>query len=201
MAKEEIQVGIETTYDDTGAKEAIADAERIEATDPKLDVTADVPAVTPLHLYYDVPFDIVSSIASFYDTAIGPFEYSLYLVAPGQTVPTTAPIFTSNPMTLAPFQSTRLTDNLSIPSSVPTGRYHIALVVDTGAAAPLAEATVAFAVSFGSVRNTRHATPTTAVRATNVAIAAKSGRCMTSRLARATKEQHVTVRIHDLEAA
>ena len=44
MATEKIQVGIESKYDDKGAKAALADAKKIDQADPKLKVTSDTKA-------------------------------------------------------------------------------------------------------------------------------------------------------------
>ncbi|MCK6547213.1 putative Ig domain-containing protein [Myxococcota bacterium] len=84
----------------------------------------------PLRKYQGVPFDVISTINSYHGSPIGPFSYSLFLLAPGETAPSAPPFFTSAPVTLAPYQSLSATDSVTIPITTPEGRYRLALVVD-----------------------------------------------------------------------
>lgn len=84
----------------------------------------------PLRVYQGIPTDIVSELASYHGEPIGPFTYSLYLLAPNERTPSQPAFFTSSPVTLSPYQTLIATDAVSIPLTTPPGRYRVALWVD-----------------------------------------------------------------------
>jgi MYXO-CTERM domain-containing protein len=96
-----------------------------------LGVSADVIG-DPLRLYQGLPFDVHTAIGAYHENPVGPFVYSLYLMAPTDVVPMGEPLFTSPEVTLGAYETRNNIDSISIPLTLEPGRYRLAMVVDTG---------------------------------------------------------------------
>jgi subtilase family serine protease len=85
--------------------------------------------MAPPVIYPGIHFDYQATLASVHQVAIGPFVYQLHLVPEGTIMPNN-PIFTSGPITLAPYQNLIVTASVAAPLLTMPGRYHLALVAD-----------------------------------------------------------------------
>jgi MYXO-CTERM domain-containing protein len=84
----------------------------------------------PVDVYAGVPFSAPVTLASPHANPIGPFVYTVHLMASGETTPN-HPIYTSEPITLAPYQELVTTATPSVPLGTPDGAYRLALVADS----------------------------------------------------------------------
>ncbi len=88
-------------------------------------------ASPPFAAYAGVPFPVDVTLSSLHRNGLGPFTYSLHLVAPGQTQ-LGAPIFRSGPITLNPYELRTFTATPAVDVMTLEGRYRIGLSVDEG---------------------------------------------------------------------
>ncbi|CAN0594622.1 unnamed protein product, partial [Laminaria digitata] len=93
------------------------------------DISATTIDVPPL-VYAGVPFAADVSISSLHQNPLGPFVYTVHVMGPNESVPNN-PVYTSQPITLAPYMSLTETAMPTLPLSLPVGRYRLALVVDS----------------------------------------------------------------------
>jgi len=92
------------------------------------DVTAG-PITAPSLVYAGVPFDVIARVISLHQNPLGPFSYRVHLVTPGDVTPNN-PLFTSQPITLMPYENRQITAEVAFPLATPTGRYRVAIEVD-----------------------------------------------------------------------
>ena len=85
----------------------------------------------PERVFAGVPFDVMTTLVSQHMNNLGPFNYAVHLLGPGQTGPVNS-VWTSGTVTLTPYQTRMATDSISIPLSTPRGRYRLALQADPG---------------------------------------------------------------------
>jgi MYXO-CTERM domain-containing protein len=83
----------------------------------------------PMVIFPGIRFPVRVGIASYHDAAIGPFTYQIDFMPAGDTVAHN-PIFTSQPVTLGPFQTITSTVMAVVPLTTAPGHYLIALSVD-----------------------------------------------------------------------
>lgn len=95
-----------------------------------LRVSADVTG-DPLRLFQGINFDVSSTFAAYHENPVGPFVYSLYLLGQNELTPSTPPIFVSAETTIGAYQTLELIDSISIPLTTATGRYRLAMEVDS----------------------------------------------------------------------
>lgn len=106
---------------------ALQDAgEDIFALRVNANVTGD-----PLRLYQGINFEVASTFAAYHETPVGPFVYSIYLLGQNELTPSTPPIFVSAETTVGAYETLELIDAISIPLTTATGRYRLALEVDS----------------------------------------------------------------------
>ena len=99
--------------------------------DAGTDVIAGAVTV-PNRGFVGTPFDVEVSIQSLHMNPLGPFDYRVHLVAPGDVTPNN-PIFTSSTaITLSAYETRRLTVPVAVPVTTTPGRYRLALEVDSG---------------------------------------------------------------------
>ncbi|MBI2377620.1 MAG: putative Ig domain-containing protein [Deltaproteobacteria bacterium] len=83
----------------------------------------------PLRSFSGSEVDLQVTYQSQHEATLGPFLYQVHLVATNDVEPSD-PIYTSEPITLAPYETRTDTVRATIPDGVVPGRYHFALVVD-----------------------------------------------------------------------
>lgn len=86
-------------------------------------------------VYQGVPFPAEVTLASYHGNPIGPFRFQLHLILPSETTPNN-PIYTSPPITLAPFQTLVEPLDVTVPFGQAPGRYRLLLVVDSDGVLP-----------------------------------------------------------------
>lgn len=101
---------------------------RVQA-DAGPDISANGIAVPSL-VYAGVPFSTDVSVGSLHQNPLGPFVYTVHVMAPTDVVPNN-PVFTSAPITLTPYQQATLPATPTLPLGLPVGRYRLAVVVDS----------------------------------------------------------------------
>lgn len=113
-----------------GAALAAADGRvvRVQA-DGGPDIVASAVRV-PAVVYAGVPFGTDVTLSSLHQNPLGPFVYTVHVMAPGELTPNN-PVFTSDPVTLAPYQTLTVTATPTVPLSLPNGRYRLAVVADS----------------------------------------------------------------------
>lgn len=84
----------------------------------------------PTDVYLGVPFQAPVTLSSPHAAPIGPFVYTVHLLAAGETTPN-HPLVTSAPLTLAPFQMLVTTATVTVPLGTPDGVYRLAVVADS----------------------------------------------------------------------
>ncbi len=97
------------------------------------DAGTDISALgvdVPVLAYAGVSFSTNVTIGSLHANPLGPFVYTVHVMDGSETVPNN-PVFTSDPITLAPYQSLVTTATLAVPLNLMPARYRLALVVDS----------------------------------------------------------------------
>ncbi len=84
---------------------------------------------SPARVYAGTPFPVTAVISSLHQNPVGPFQYG-YRLFPEIGPQVGIPLDTFGPLTLTPYQSLTVNDQVTIPVLTPPGQYRVALVVD-----------------------------------------------------------------------